>query len=77
MIMETIKPYTKGQEDLLAALKNDKLQIVGVFGPTGTGKSLFSLAYGIDSVISGKYKKLIVAKPIVDVVTQEEVTKKS
>ncbi|QGA55464.1 PhoH family protein [Sulfolobus sp. E5-1-F] len=75
-MMETIKPYTKGQEDLLAALKNDKLQIVGVFGPTGTGKSLFSLAYGIDSVISGKYKKLIVAKPIVDVVTQEEVTKK-
>ncbi|WP_338604475.1 PhoH family protein [Sulfolobus tengchongensis] len=76
MILDLIKPFTKSQENLLQVLKDEKLQILGIFGPTGTGKSLFSLAYGIDSVTSSKYKKLVVAKPIVDVVTQEEITRK-
>ncbi len=76
MILDSIKPLTKGQEELLNALRNEEVKIVGVFGPTGSGKSLFSLAYGIDAVSSGKYRKLIVSKPIVDIVTQEEITPK-
>jgi len=75
-MLGTIKPMSKGQEELLGALNDHNYTIVGIFGPTGTGKSLFSLAYGIDAVNSGKFRKLVVAKPVVDVVTQEELTKK-
>ncbi|RLF06161.1 MAG: PhoH family protein [Thermoprotei archaeon] len=73
-ILEKLKPMSPGQEELLDALRSDSYEVVGVFGPTGTGKSLLSVAYGIDSVIEGKYKRFIIAKPVVDVVTGKEVT---
>jgi phosphate starvation-inducible protein PhoH len=56
------------------SLKNEAYSIVGIFGPTGSGKSLFSLAYGIDAVSNGKFKRFLVIKPVVDVVTGEELT---
>lgn len=73
-IIDKIEPLTPKQSEMLDALVNDSYDIVGIFGPTGTGKSLFSLAYGIDSVIENKYKKFLIVKPIVDVVTGEELT---
>ncbi|MHC1628573.1 MAG: PhoH family protein [Candidatus Nezhaarchaeales archaeon] len=73
-ILEKLKPMSPGQEELLDALRSDSYEVVGVFGPTGTGKSLLSVAYGIDSVIEGKYKRFVIAKPVVDVVTGKEVT---
>jgi phosphate starvation-inducible protein PhoH len=73
-LLETIKPQSEGQRKLLEVLQNETYTIVGVFGPTGSGKSLFSLAYGIDAVSSGKFKKFLVVKPIVDVVTGKEIT---
>ncbi len=73
-ILEKLKPMSSGQEELLDALRSDSYEVVGVFGPTGTGKSLLSVAYGIDSVVEGKYKRFVIAKPVVDVVTGKEVT---
>lgn len=73
-ILEGIKPMSPGQKELLEALKSDDYEVVGAFGPTGTGKSLLSAAYSIDSVASGKYKRLVVVRPVVDVVTGREVT---
>ncbi|MEM1748618.1 MAG: PhoH family protein, partial [Sulfolobales archaeon] len=73
-LLEVIKPLTPGQEDLVNTLNNSEYEIVGVFGPTGSGKSLFSLAFGIDSVLDGRYKKLVVVKPLIDVTTGEELT---
>jgi len=73
-LLEKIKPMSAGQEELLQALKSESYEVVGVFGPTGTGKSLLSVAYGIDSVVEGKYKRFIIARPVVDVVTGKEVT---
>lgn len=73
-LLEAIKPLTPGQEDLVSTLNNSEYEIVGVFGPTGSGKSLFSLAFGIDSVLDGRYKKLVVVKPLIDVTTGEELT---
>ncbi|MEM4519954.1 MAG: PhoH family protein [Sulfolobales archaeon] len=73
-LLQTIKPLTPGQEELVSVLSNGEYEIVGVFGPTGSGKSLFSLAFGIDSLDEGKYKRLVVAKPIIDVTTGEELT---
>jgi phosphate starvation-inducible protein PhoH len=73
-LLSSIKPLSPGQERLLSALNNENYSIVGVFGPTGTGKSLFSLSYGIDSVVDGKFKRLVVVKPMIDVTTGEELT---
>ncbi len=73
-ILDRIKPASEGQERLIKALLDDKTDIVGVFGPTGTGKSLLSCAYGIGSVIDGKYKRFVLVRPIVDVTTGRELT---
>lgn len=73
MLLEKIFPPTKGQKEMVKALKNPDYDIVGIFGPTGTGKSLFSLAYGIDAV-SGEFSRFIVVKPVLDVVTGKELT---
>lgn len=73
-ILATIKPQSEGQRKLLEVLQEEAYTIVGVFGPTGSGKSLLSLAYGIDAVVSGKFKRFLVVKPVVDVVTGREIT---
>ena len=74
VILEKIKPASTGQEELINALKSKDYDIVGVFGPTGTGKSLLSVAYGIDAVLAGDYKRFIICRPVVDVVTGKEIT---
>ena len=73
-VLEHLKPMSPGQEEMLDALTSDEYEIVGLFGPTGSGKSLFSVLYGIDAVLSGKYRRLIVSRPVVDVVTGKELT---
>lgn len=65
---------TRGQERLLNALRDRSNSIVGVFGPTGTGKSLLSLCFAYDAVASGLYERAVYAKPVVDVVTGRELT---
>ncbi len=73
-IFERLKPMSTGQERLKEALTSQSYDIVGVFGPTGTGKSLFSLLYGIDAVLEGRYRRFIISRPVVDVVTGKEYT---
>jgi len=72
--MENLKPQTENQKKLYNALNDERISIVGVFGPTGTGKSLFTIAYGLDSVIEGKYERFILIKPIVDVTRRKEIS---
>ncbi len=73
-VLEQLKPMSPGQEEMLEALTSDEYEIVGLFGPTGSGKSLFSVLYGIDAVLKGKYRRLIISRPVVDVVTGKELT---
>jgi phosphate starvation-inducible protein PhoH len=73
-VLDSIVPQSEGQRRLVESLKNEAYSIVGIFGPTGSGKSLFSLAYGIDAVTDGRFKRFLVVKPVVDVVTGEELT---
>jgi len=73
-LLNKLKPLKPGQEEMLKALTNKEYEIVGLFGPTGTGKSLFSILYGIDAVLEGTYKRFIISRPIVDVVTGREIT---
>ncbi|MBP1449312.1 MAG: PhoH family protein [Thermoproteus sp.] len=73
-MLDKVKPQTVGQERALNALLDVENEIVGIFGPTGTGKSLLSIAYGISAVQQGKYKRFIIARPIVDVSTGQSLT---
>ncbi len=68
---EAIKPLSLGQERLINALKDKDNEIVGVFGPTGTGKSLIMCSYGIHAVLTGEYKRFIIARPVVEISTGE------
>ncbi len=73
-LLEKLKPMSPGQEEMLKALTSDEYEIVGLFGPTGSGKSLFSILYGIDAVMEGKYKRFILSRPVIDVATGRELT---
>ncbi len=73
-LLSTIKPLTKGQEALKDALEDEGNSIVGIFGPTGVGKSLWALAYGLDAVKEGRFRRLVVVRPVIDVTTGEELT---
>ena len=73
-LFEKLKPLSPGQEEIRKALLDEKYEIIGLFGPTGTGKSLFGILYGIDAVLSGKYSRFILSRPVVDVVTGKELT---
>lgn len=73
-LLGKIQPKSPGQEEIVKVLSDKKIEIIGLFGPTGCGKSLFSIAYGIDMVMSGKYKRFIITRPLIDVVTGKELT---
>ncbi len=73
-LLDKIKPMSIGQERFLNALKDSRNEVVGAFGPTGTGKSLISCVYGISSVLAGNYKRFIIARPVVDVGTGKSLT---
>ncbi|NPA85181.1 MAG: PhoH family protein [Crenarchaeota archaeon] len=73
-LLGDIEPKSKGQEALVKALLDDEVDVVGAFGPSGTGKSLITIAYALDSLKKGKYQKFIIARPVIDVVTGKEIT---
>ena len=69
-----LKPLSRGQAEMKKALESREYDIVGLFGPTGTGKSLFSLVYGIDTLREGIYSRFIISRPLIDIVTGREIT---
>jgi len=73
-LFEKLTPMSPGQEEMKKAFQNMNYEVIGLFGPTGTGKSLFSTLYGIDAVLTGKSKRFIISRPVVDVVTGKELT---
>ncbi|MGC9009178.1 MAG: PhoH family protein [Sulfolobales archaeon] len=50
------------------------MDIVGIFGPSGTGKSLLSLAYGLDQIISEKYRRFYIVRPLVNIISGSTVS---
>ncbi len=69
-----LKPLSRGQAEMKKALESREYDIVGLFGPTGTGKSLFSLVYGLDMLQEGIYSRFIISRPLIDIVTGREIT---
>ncbi|MEM1508926.1 MAG: PhoH family protein [Thermofilaceae archaeon] len=69
MLSGDIKPYNEKQKQLLAALDSQDVDIVGVFGPSGTGKSFVTCLYGIKAVNGGKFSRFVIVRPLVDLNT--------
>ncbi|MCD6357166.1 MAG: PhoH family protein [Thermoprotei archaeon] len=64
-----VKPANDRQKQLVAALESGEVDLVGAFGPSGTGKSFLTCLYGLKAVGEGKYSRFIVVRPLVDVNT--------
>jgi len=73
-VFAKLQPQSPGQEEVVKVLADKKYEIVGLFGPTGSGKSLFSVMYGLDSVITGRYRRFIITRPLIDVVSGREIS---
>ncbi len=71
---EKLVPQSEGQKRLKQALESKDYEIIGIFGLTGTGKSLFAITYGVSAVMKGEYDRFIIARPIVDISTSEVMT---
>jgi PhoH-like ATPase len=60
-----LKPKNKEQNMALDLLLDDKVKLVSMVGLAGSGKTLLSLAAGLEQVINqGKYKRLVILRPI-------------
>ena len=59
-----LKPKTKNQEELIITLAENTITLAT--GPAGCGKTKISVAYGIEKLLNGQYKRLIVTRPVVE-----------
>lgn len=59
-----LKPKTKNQEEFIITLAENT--VILATGPAGTGKTKISVAYGIEKLLSGYYKRLIITRPVVE-----------
>lgn len=73
-LLGKIQPLTPGQEEILKAFADKNIEIIGLFGPTGSGKSLFSILYGLECVLENKYRRFIISRPVIDVATGRELS---
>lgn len=59
-----VKPRSKGQVELIDAIKNN--DIVFAIGPAGTGKTFLSVAMAVSALLSKEVLKIILARPAVE-----------
>jgi PhoH-like ATPase len=62
-----IKPKNKEQSFALDMLLDDDIQLVTLFGKSGTGKSLLAIAAGLHSLERGSHSRLLITRPIIPV----------
>ena len=66
IVVDGVKPLNREQVFAFKALMNNDIELVTLEGPSGTGKTLLSLAVGLDKVQTREeYKKLVITRPIV------------
>ena len=59
-----LKPKTKNQEDLIITLAENTVTLA--LGPAGCGKTKIAVAYGIEKLLNGQYKRLVITRPVVE-----------
>ena len=61
------KPKTPNQEKYYSYLNDDKIKLLFVVGPAGTGKTMLACNNAVKDLKSGKVDKIIVTRPVVPV----------
>jgi len=59
-----LKPKTKNQAEFIRTIAENTVSM-GT-GPAGCGKTLIAVAYGIEKLLMGEYKSLIITRPVVE-----------
>jgi phosphate starvation-inducible protein PhoH and related proteins len=58
-----IVPRNISQENYLAALENDNVDIVFGIGPAGTGKTIMATTWAIKELRAGRFERIIMTRP--------------
>jgi phosphate starvation-inducible PhoH-like protein len=59
-----LKPKTENQAELIRTLAENTVTLA--MGPAGCGKTKISVAYGIEKLLLGEYKRLVITRPVVE-----------
>lgn len=60
----TLKPKTENQAELIRTLAENSVSVV--LGPAGTGKTKCSVAYGIEKMMIGDFRRMVITRPVVE-----------
>lgn len=59
-----LKPKTQNQAELIRTIAESVVTLA--MGPAGTGKTKVAVAYGIEKLLLGDFKRLVVTRPVVE-----------
>lgn len=59
-----LKPKTENQAELIRTIAENTVIIAT--GPAGSGKTRISVAYGIEKLLFGDFKRLVITRPVVE-----------
>jgi phosphate starvation-inducible PhoH-like protein len=59
-----LKPKTENQAELIRTIAENTVTLT--MGPAGCGKTKISVAYGIEKLLLGEYKRLVITRPVVE-----------
>ena len=66
-MLKTLLPKTPVQAKYLKALRSNLKPLVVATGPAGSGKTLFACQTAAEGLAAGRFKKMILTRPIVSV----------
>jgi phosphate starvation-inducible PhoH-like protein len=64
IIKSKLKPKTPNQAELIRTIAENTITLA--IGPAGTGKTKVSVAYGIEKLLIGDFKRLVITRPVVE-----------
>lgn len=59
-----LKPKTQNQAELIRTIAENVVTLA--MGPAGSGKTKIAVAYGIEKLLIGDFKRLVVTRPVVE-----------
>lgn len=59
-----LKPKTENQANLIRTIAENT--VILALGPAGSGKTKLSVAYGVEKLLMGDYRRLIITRPVVE-----------
>ncbi|MDE2357606.1 MAG: PhoH family protein [Alphaproteobacteria bacterium] len=62
--LKTVKPKSKGQEELMAAI--DQRALVLALGPAGTGKTYLAISKAVEALEAGRVGRIVLSRPAVE-----------